>query len=277
MPNAGEAVKDTPITAYIGWDSRESVCSYVAAHTIRKRTDALLNIQYLKHRELRNHGDFARPWLVDGATGNFTDLIDGKPFSTEFSHTRFLVPHLMNYRGWALFMDADMIFLSDIKKLFAFCDDKYAIMCVKHRHNPDGATKMDNRLQTRYHRKNWSSFVLWNCGHEANKKLTPECVNFMPGRNLHAFTWLDDSMIGDLPFTYNYISGVSPHFPKNGKNNMPDVIHYTEGGPWFDENKEVPYAHSWTMEYESWQRAGGDLKVSSVATNLYEMPERTSK
>lgn len=262
---------------FIGWDSREQVASYVAAYSIRKRTESNLSIHYIQHREQRKLGNFARPWLVDPDTGNFRDLVDGKPFSTEFSHTRFLVPHLMGYKGWALFLDADMLCLSDISKLFALCDDKYAVMCVKHLHQPDeNVKKMDGRLQLQYHRKNWSSLVLWNCGHHSNHKLTPEVINFMPGRNLHAFTWLKDNEIGELPFTYNYISGISPKLPTNSSGfpaGKPHVIHYTEGGPWFDNCKEVPYAGLWMQEYEEWQRDGGEQRISEIPTTSFELRE----
>lgn len=265
---------DKALPIYIGHDSREAVASYVAAHSIRKRTDSLLKINYMKHRDLRACGAFARPWMIDGATGDFTDLIDGKPFTTEFSHTRFLVPSLMGYKGWALFIDADMLFLSDVEKLFALAEPRYAIQCVKHMHQPQqNAMKMDGRLQLQYNRKNWSSFVLWNCSHPANKKLTAERVNFMKGRDLHAFAWLRDDEIGALPFTYNYISGVSPKLARE-RGNMPDVIHYTEGGPWFETCKEVPYAQTWLDEYEDWQRNGIGEKTTEIATTRHDVRDR---
>lgn len=261
-----------PIDVFIGWDARESVASQVAAHSILKRTDELIDIRYLKHRELRKDGVFSRPWLVDGATGNLTDLIDGKPFSTEFSHTRFLIPALMHYQDWALFMDADMIFLSDIKSLFDLCDDQYAVMCVKHNHIPKEDIKMDGRGQSKYFRKNWSSFMLWNCAHKANRLLTTEKVSFMAGRDLHAFSWLEDHQIGALPFTYNYISGVSPPI---GHGKMAAVIHYTEGGPWFEECKDVAYAGTWIEEYEDWQANGH--QIANIPSTGFEKEERIRK
>lgn len=256
------------LNIFIGWDSREPVATEVAAHSIRRRTEVPLNISYLKHRDLRKSGLFNRPWLVSGDKGNFTDTIDGKPFSTEFSHTRFLVPALMNFQGWALFIDADMIFLSDIHKLFSLAKNKYAVMCVQHQHKTANfLTKMDDREQTFYPRKNWSSFVLWNCGHPANKVLTKEYVNFAKGSDLHQFDWLKDELIGELPFTYNYISGVSPRLPEKC-GNMPDVLHYTEGGPWFDECKDVPYAGLWVAEYEHFQR--NTSYITDVPTTALE-------
>lgn len=264
---------DIPSFIFIGHDSREPIAASVLVHSIQKRTKIPLSITYLKHRELRKRGLFTRPWLIDAVTGGYIDLLDGKPFSTEFSHTRFLVPHLMRYKGWALFIDSDMVFLSDIRKLFDLCDDKYAVMCVKHTHIPEQKkTKMDGREQLRYHRKNWSSFVLWNCGHSANAGLSPERVNFMRGSELHAFSWLRDDQIGDLPFTYNYINGVSPKMATNSSGmpaGKPSAIHYTEGGPWFEECMEVPYAGVWMEEYEDWQN-NGHGKVSDVPSMRFE-------
>jgi lipopolysaccharide biosynthesis glycosyltransferase len=259
---------DSALPIYIGWDSREAVAANVCAHSITRRTETPVSIKFLKHRDLRKEGHFARPWLIEGESGNFIDLIDSKPFSTEFSHTRFLVPALMNYQGWALFMDSDMIFLTDISKLFALCDDQYAVMCVKHNHIPPvDSIKMDGREQLRYHRKNWSSFVLWNCAHPANAQMTEETVNFMKGGNLHSFSWLPDSLIGALPYGYNYISGVSPKLPPE-RGHRPDVIHFTEGGPWFPECKEVPYGQMWTDEYEDWQAHAEH--VSDVPSMAFE-------
>lgn len=261
-----------PLSVYIGWDAREAIATDVAEHSIRKRTAAKLNINHLKHRELRKQGLFNRPWIVGE---QMVDMLDQKPFSTEFSHTRFLVPVLMQYKGWALFMDSDMIFLSDIKKLFDLCDSRYAVMCVKHTHKPDpGKTKMDGRAQTFYHRKNWSSFMLINCSHNSNKVLTEELVNFMSGADLHALSWLADYEIGSIPMSYNFIPGVSPKLPVE-RGGMPDVIHYTEGGPWFKECENVPYAGKWIEEYEDFQQNGGT--ISDVRTVRYDSMEDNAR
>jgi hypothetical protein len=259
-----------PLSIYIGWDSREPVASHVAAHSIIKRTEAQLKIRYLKHRELRKAGHFKRHWGIDANTGNFVDYVDGRPFSTEFSHTRFLVPFLNCYQGWALFMDADMVFQCDVKDLFALCDDKYAVMVVKHNHKPKNGIKMDGRVNDQYHRKNWSSFVLFNCSHPANRMLTKERVSFLSGADLHSFNWLTDNQIGVLPHSYNYIAGTSPVLPSERKN-IPHVIHYTDGGPWFDECQDVPYALTWVEEYEDWQRNGDTKnKICEIESTRYE-------
>lgn len=269
---------DEQNVVYIGWDSREAVAADVCAHSIRQRTKLDIDIRYLKHRDLRRTGFFSRPWLIEPERGNFQDLIDGRPFSTEFSHTRFLIPALQNYRGWALFMDSDMIFLSDIRHLFGLADSKYAVMCVKHTHNPRSTdTKMDGREQLRYYRKNWSSFMLFNCAHPANRALTKERVNFMKGGDLHALSWLADEEIGSLPFRYNYISGVSQPLPQQqgAKPELPYVIHYTEGGPWFKECADVPYGRLWMDEFEDWQRHGDHSMSDSMPSVKYDLSDRT--
>lgn len=251
------------LPVYIGYDSREAVASDVAAHSIKRRTHTPTRIKYLRHRDLRKAGHFAREWKIDPHTGDWLDTKDGKPFSTEFSHTRFLVPALQNHQGWALFIDSDMIFMGDIKKLFALKDDKYAVMVVKHHHQPQAnAIKMDGRLQQPYYRKNWSSFVLWNCAHPANRCIDGATVNVLTGAYMHAFQWLDDHLIGALPSSYNYISGISPAMPmiaqKDGKLKavVPEVIHYTEGGPWFANCKNVPFGELWENEHKHWRDDG---------------------
>ena len=168
-------------------------------------------------------------------------------------------------------MDSDMLFMSDIANLFSLCDERYAVMCVKHRHQPkEGTIKMDGREQLRYHRKNWSSFVLWNCSHPANAALTKEAVGFMRGSELHAFSWLTDDLIGELPYSYNYISGVSPKLNIN-RGGIPDCIHYTEGGPWFKECLDVAFAGCWVSEYEDFQRNGS--YISEIPSTAFEREE----
>lgn len=260
------------LTIHIGYDDRESIASDVATSSILRRTDSPLNISYLKHRDLRTKGWFKRPWQIDADTGEYRDLLDTKNFSTQFSHTRFLIPALQNFKGWALFMDADMIFLSDIKQLFGLCDDKYAVMCVKHNHHPpQNAVKMDGRMQLTYYRKNWSSFVLWNCAHPANAILTKEHINYTKGSDLHAFSWLDDNEIGAIPFRYNYISGISPPLKDGDK---PAVIHYTEGGPWFADHADVPYGELWVKEYQEFQRDSGVNTIMPIPSTKYDIADR---
>jgi lipopolysaccharide biosynthesis glycosyltransferase len=248
-------------SVYIGWDSRENVAYEVCKYSIEKR--AKVDIVPLKHRDLRKRELFWRKWSVDNYTGDWRDDVDERPFSTEFSHTRFLVPAIQGYQGWALFMDCDMVVLSDINEILKHAKDKYAVMVVKHNHQPKNKIKMDDRQQYAYRRKNWSSFILFNCAHPANKRLTKHYVNSAKGADLHAFSWLEDKDIGELSFDYNWINGSSPAI------SSPKVIHYTDGGPWFENCKDVAFADKWIEEFESWQRET-DHGYSHVATTRFE-------
>jgi len=105
--------------------------------------------------------------------------------STEFSFSRFLVPYLMNYQGWALFVDNDVVMLEDIAELWALRDDDFAVMCVKHNHVPEEGTKFLGEAQTQYEKKNWSSVMLINCS--KCTALTPDYVNSASGLELHRF------------------------------------------------------------------------------------------
>ena len=236
--------KEDPLRIFIGYDTKEKIAYEVLKYSIEEKTKVPVKIIPLYHKELRRQGFFKRPWLINALDGNNTDMIDGKGFSTEFSHTRFLVPALMKFNGWALFMDCDMLVRCDIREVFAHCDDRYAVMCVKHNQKVTRPEKMDGSQQVSYYRKNWSSFMLINCGHYLNRKLTIDTVNLATGGWLHGFGWLPDTAIGGLPNYYNWIEGTSPGMT------FPRVIHYTMGGPWFDGYGSVFFAEDWWKAYE---------------------------
>lgn len=254
----------TGMKIFVGYDTREKVAYDVLKHSIEKNTRSKINIIPLYHKELRKQGYFKRPWLTNAIDGNSSDLIDGKPFSTEFSHTRFLIPQLCGFKGWALFMDCDMVFKCDVKEIFELADERYAAMVVKHRQKVDTSVKMDGSVQTNYYRKNWSSFVLWNCGHEANRCLTTDTVNVASGGWLHAFSWLDDSKIGELPKDLNWIEGSSPG------NVNPKVVHYTMGGPWFSEYKDVLHNEAWWDYYRSYHHELPDPSITYLEVDYSE-------
>lgn len=144
-------------------------------------------------------------------------------------------------------------------------------MVVKHRYRPDSKIKMDDQPQSRYYRKNWSSFVLWNCAHPKNKHLDLKTINTATGTDLHGFSWLSDSDIGVLPTEYNWIEGTSPK-TLNRADWRPEVIHYTLGGPWFPEYQDVMYGDLWIEEYERWQ-ATGVSEFTNIPSLRYESEE----
>mgnify|MGYP000495107779 CR=1 FL=1 len=219
---------------FVGWDSREDIAYQVCKYSIETKTKKV-EVYPLKQRELKKQELYWRK--------------EDKLASTEFTFTRFLVPELMNFNGWALFIDCDIIATTDIKELFDQADDKYAVMCVHHDYTPKEGEKMDGKQQLQYPRKNWSSAVLFNCGHPSNQVLTKELVNdpAITGAYLHRFSWLKDQEIGELDHTWNYLVGWYNDLE------TPKLIHYTEGGPWFENYKDCDFADLWNKEREGYE------------------------
>lgn len=228
----------TKFKIYMGYDRRERLAYDVARSSILRRTSQPKTTT-VRPLELNHLSDIlTRP--IEQKDGKMWCPISQAPMATEFAISRFCVPFLQN-KGWALFVDCDVVCVGDITELFALADDKYAVMVVKHDYKPTETTKMDGQVQTAYSRKNWSSVVLWNCEHPANKELTLEKLNTWPGRDLHAFKWLKDDEIGELPRKWNQLIGVHPI-------EVGGIVHFTNGGKWIKDWKGGPDDGIWLEE-----------------------------
>jgi lipopolysaccharide biosynthesis glycosyltransferase len=205
-------------TVFIGYDSSQHVASQVCEHSIKKYNQHA-NVQLLDFKKIK---EYTRP----------RDPLA----STEFTFTRFLVPYLTGYQGWAVFCDCDFLWRCDVTGLFDLKDNSKAVMVVKHNYTPKSNIKMNNKIQSVYPRKNWSSMILWNCSHPANCVLTPDLVNTASADYLHQFKWLSDDHIGELDRTWNWLAGYY-------HNDRPKAIHYTDGGPWLGIIDE--YSNDW--------------------------------
>ncbi len=221
------------IPIFLGYDSDVIVAFNVLQHSIIQRSSKPVAITPIK-----------KEMLADVFTRPRTNLE-----STEFSFTRFLTPYLCGYQGWAIFMDNDMLVLDDIAKLWALRDDRYALMCVKHDHQPKEKTKFLGQEQAKYEKKNWSSVMLMNTA--KCKALTPEYVNTASGLDLHRFKWLaSDDLIGEIPASWNYLVG----YESGGKVENLQNIHYTLGGPYFNETINCEFADLWLRERDDMLR-----------------------
>jgi lipopolysaccharide biosynthesis glycosyltransferase len=210
---------------------------------------------------------------VERRNGNLWCPISEAPMSTEFANSRFCVPFL-HLGGWALFADCDMLMVEDVQKLFDLADDTKAVMVVKHDYDPGGGLKMDSQPNVKYNRKNWSSLVLWNCSHNSNRNLTLEALNTWPGRDLHAFKWLDDAEIGELPQEWNFLVGINQPTKRPICN-----YHYTIGGPWFDSWGGGLYDDLWTSERKSLDAIRQQVHDSacsepSISDTIYQQPQQ---
>ena len=222
------------INFFIGYDPKEDIAYRICKYSLLKRASTTVKVFSLKLDELI-------------AKKLYTRTVDPLA-STQFTYSRFLVPKLMNYTGWAVFCDCDFIFLDDVNNLIKNLDDSKAVYCVQHDYTPKEKHKMDGQKQTIYPRKNWSSFILFNCSHPSTKNLTVETVNSENGAYLHQFKWCKNEEIGKLDERWNWLEG----WPSNHNHNKPFAVHYTRGGPWFSEWQDVEYAKEWINERDEY-------------------------
>ncbi len=212
------------IRVFIGFDPREAVAYHVCANSIIRHASQPVAFTALA---LKNLADYTETHS------------DG---SNQFIYSRFLVPHLMNYQGWAMFMDGDMLVRDDIVKLWSLRDESKAVMVVKHDYKTKANNKYLGSKNQDYPRKNWSSVVLWNCGHPDNRVMTPEFIENATGAQLHRFTWLADEQIGELPKVWNWLPD------ELGENPDAKLLHWTLGTPSFHEYADAPMAGEWHRE-----------------------------
>lgn len=231
------------IRAFIGYDAREAVAFSVLSHSIHARASEPVSITPVMLSELGRIYTRPRDPLA----------------STDFSFSRFLVPSLCDFQGWAIFMDCDQLVLDDIAKLWALRDERFAVQCVKHVHVPKEETKFLGATQTKYQKKNWTSVMLMNCARCT--ALTPEFVNKATGLELHQFKWLEgDHLIGEIPHAWNHLVGYDAPDPKAS------LVHYTIGGPYFDEYRDCEYAAEWFRERDAMLAVSQRAKAKAAAS-----------
>lgn len=224
------------IRVFVGYDPREAVAFSVLVHSINQRASRPVCVAPLALSQLKESMWRSRDPLQ----------------STDFSFSRFLVPYLCNYQGWAIFMDCDMLVLDDIAALWDLRDERYAVQVVKHDHVPREEKKFLNAVQSKYQRKNWSSVMLLNCA--KCRELTPEYVNTASGLDLHRFKWLaSDDLIGELPGRWNHLVDYDQPRPLNEISNL----HFTIGGPYFSQFRDCGYAGEWFKERDGMLTAAG--------------------
>ena len=226
------------INVFIGYDPREAIAFSVLSCSIQARASEPVSISPLMLSQLKGILTRERHPLQ----------------STDFSFSRFLTPYLSGYAGWSVFMDCDMLVLDDIASLHALRDDRYAVMVVKHDHVPKETKKFLGEPQSKYEKKNWSSVMLFN--NAKCRALTPEYVNKASGLELHQFKWLaGDKVIGALPGRWNHLVGYNP--PRKDA----ALVHYTLGGPYFDDFRNCEYSKEWFAERDAMLRMAVPVKA----------------
>lgn len=183
------------LNIFVGFDSRQPVAFTVLQMSIMARASKPVAIT---------------PLILD-------TLPIARRGLTEFTYSRYLVPWLMDYRGTALFLDADMLALWDIAELFDLADERYAVQVVKS----------GQRFE-------WPSLMLFNC--EQCGVLTPSYVE--TGRPAD----LEWGEVGDLPSEWNFTVGYDA--PRENIK----LLHYTMGVPAFPETRCVGFVEEWKAD-----------------------------
>ena len=216
---------DEIVDIVVGFDQKESVAYHTFVQSVIENSTIPTRFMPLNIGSLTNYKETHK---------------DG---SNDFIYSRFLVPHLMKFNGWAIYADGDMVCLKNIKKLWDLRDDKFAVQVVQH----DYKTKIKNKYwgnkNEDYPRKNWSSLILWNCAHQSHKILTPEFIQKQSGAFLHRFSWIKDKEIGQIEKEWNWLA--MEYEEKKDIN----LIHYTIGTPCFKEYHDKSLSSYWKKSF----------------------------
>lgn len=205
----------------VGFDQREAVAYHAFCQSVLEKASVPVSFLPLAENTLHDYHETH----TDG--------------SNKFIYSRFLTPYLMNFEGWAIFADGDMICKDDMARLWGLRDESKAVLVVKHDYKTKAPKKYFGNKNEDYPRKNWSSVILWNCAHSANRVLTPELIENQTGSYLHRFSWLTDSLIGELPREWNWLATEYPD------NDEAKIIHYTLGTPCLSDYKTAPMSEHW--------------------------------
>jgi hypothetical protein len=190
-----------PVRVFIGADERQPVALSVLQDSINWRSSRPVSLQLLK--------------------------LDTLPIKrrglTTFTFSRFLVPWLCDFRGSAIFMDADILVTGDIADLAACADLDYDVQVMQ------GQPKFE-----------WASLMLFNCAR--CRPLTPEFIEDT-ANNLFDFKWAKS--VGTLPKHWNrcvgYTAGDEPAA----------LYHYTQGLPVWEETRgNFPEDALWLKQFK---------------------------
>jgi hypothetical protein len=226
------------IRLFTGFDKREAVGWHVFAQSVIEKTSEPVSIV---------------PLSAGGRDGSNT-----------FTYSRFLVPYFCDFQGWAIWADgADMVLAADLSELWAFRQAWYAAQVVKHEYTTKHprkyrGTEMESANYD-YPRKNWSSLILWDCGHYMNRVLTPDFVASHDGAFLHRFGWLQDDRIGELPPVWNWL------IDEYGANSRAKLLHFTAGIPSIKAYAKSPHAQLWRA-YEAKMQQSPAERIAEIAS-----------
>lgn len=200
-----------PVKVFVGTEPKQWLASEVLRYSILRRTKATVDIQELKYLPIQLN----------------------IPMYTGFSIYRYSIPELCNYQGKAIYLDADIVVVSDILDLWNL-QGKAALSRSMHPGEP---------LAGRY-----TSVMLLDCAKLTHWNLNEWVKQINQDHSLYGKTMqalpggLGTPDFGDLPENFNHLD----HFDETTK-----IIHYTHvpSQPW--KGPGHPFAHVFLDELKS--------------------------
>lgn len=217
------------VDIYVGYDPNQDIAYKVCERSIYMHNTGSISVKKINSD------------TITGYERKYDPLA-----STPFTYARFYIPYINDYQGASIFCDGDFLFLDNVQNLWNLFDSRYAVQVVKHDYTPTSTIKMDNKIQTIYPKKNWSSLIIWNNEHPKNKQLNLNVLNNASGSFLHQFQWLEESEIGELSHEWNWLVG---WYKETNQFLSPKALHFTEGGPWLKHSNDS-YDRVW-LDYKS--------------------------
>ncbi len=216
------------LNIFVGVDSRQPIAYTVLQHSLVTRASkpVMVSPLLLKQLPIQRRG------------------------LTDFTFSRYLVPYLCDYQGWALFLDADFLCLADVYELLALADPHCAVQVVQH------AMAFE-----------WPSLMLFNC--EACRTLTPDYIETAQPNQLQ---W---GKVGSLPAEWNFLVGYDQISQPFNINKPVKMVHYTQGIPAFLEMKGTDFYDDWHAELGQclettswWELMGNSVHAKPVIERL---------
>lgn len=194
----------TPLPVFIGFDHRQPLAYTVARASVERHAKRPVAVQPLRI-----------DWLPIKRVG-----------LTEFTFSRYLVPWLCQFKGPAVFMDADIVVRADVHDLVAAVDPAMAVSVAKH-----------------VARFEWPSVMVFRCDNTRCWALIPEYID-APENQPQTLEWAGNRL-GDLPREWNFCVGYEEPY------DTPKLIHFTAGIPCWPETIKSPHADLWIEEWRA--------------------------
>lgn len=199
------------LKVFLGYDPRQPIAFQVCAHSVWERASEPIEITRL---DLRN-------------------LLITKRGLTEFTYSRFLVPYLCGYVGWALFLDSDILVRGDVTELPKGDAALYFVL--------DEARRFE-----------WPSVMWMNCA-----KLRCLTTELIERDKMYDMAWIHEHGIetGRLSKDWNHLVGYDAPNPDA------KIVHFTKGIPVWPETKDCEFSKEW---WACCQRANSSVSFDEL-------------